>query len=134
MKLKNILPFIGIACIGILLFSGFTAPNKSTKPCEITVQYSPTSGNFDYCAVANCNSSGNTASVTAGTNWIPILPGTGCTTLSITTSLPVTHPGGVIVISKNGNVLLTHTVSSGQDAYFTDVVKASCDDYFTVTW
>ncbi len=134
MKLKNILPFIGIACISILLFSGFTAPKKPTKPCELTVQYSPTTGDFGFCSVANCNSSSSVTSVTSGTNWIPILPGTGCSTVTITTSLPSTTPGGIIVISKGGTILVTHIVSAGQSATFTDVLKASCDDYFLVNF
>ena len=109
---------------------------KTTRPCEVTIQFSPTTSNFSAVSVDNCNSVQSTGSVTAGTSWIPILNGTGCTTLGITTSLPTLHPAGTINIYKNGGgtPIISHVLSANQHAVFDDIVKAECDDYFTVTW
>jgi hypothetical protein len=134
MKSKNSLLLIGTALISFFLLTSFTPLKTASKPCEVTGQFSPTTSDFAYVALSNCNNSYNAASVTAGTSWIPILQGAGCNTVNITTSLPNPHPGGTISIYRGPTLVLTHTVSADQDVYFVDELKASCDDYYHITW
>lgn len=127
---------ITVFCTVCLLSSFNTKTVKTKKPCEVTVQFSPTTSNFAAVSTDNCNGSASTGSVTAGTSWTPILSGSGCTTINITTSLPSTHPAGTINIYKNGGgtPIVSHTLTANQHALFDDGVAADCDDYFTVTW
>ena len=134
MKLKNNLLFISAAFLGFFFLSSETPVTTKAKPCEVTGQFSPTSGSFAYCAFTNCNGGYNTPSVAVNTNWIPILQGAGCNYVTITTSLPDNHPSGTITIVRGITTVVTHTVSAGQDAYFVDNVKAGCDDYFHINW
>lgn len=136
MKFKQLLFVVAPVAIAVTVLATLTSfkTSKKQRPCEVTIQFSPTTSNFSFVQAANCNDVQNTSSVTAGTNFTPILNGLGCSDLTIRTTLPTFHPAGTITIWKNGSVLLTHSLNQNQTANFTDEVKAECDDYFIVTW
>ena len=136
MKTKKDLLFTVSAFFAFFLLCGITSfkMDKDKKPCEVTCQWSPTTSNFANVSLDNCNSSQSNISVTAGTSWTPILNGTGCTNIFITTVLPSTHPSGTIRIYKNGVQQITHTLTANQHAAYDDNLTATCNDYFLVTW
>ncbi len=142
MKLKNTLPFIGSAIIGVTLLFAFTssttlkstpAPNEK-KTCIVTVSFSPTSGDLANCSIDNCNGTQGPSSVLSGTSWVPTLGALGCTTVGITTGFPAIHPAGTLTISKNGTTVVTHSVTRNQNVMFDDILSATCGDTFTVSW
>lgn len=132
---KLFLPII-FPLLALMLFCGtsFTTPGKPAmpRPCEATCQFSPTVGDFAAVNFSNCNSSSGAASVTAGTNFIPILPGLGCITAVIDISLPALHPAGTITVERNGVVVITYSVAANDPFSVSRKVHYSCDDYYIV--
>ncbi len=122
--------------LALILFTGtsFKDPGKVTmkRPCEATCQFSPTAGDFAAVNFLNCNGSAGAASVTAGTNFIPMLSGQGCITAIIDVSLPAIHPAGTITIERNGVLIYTYTTSADEPFSISKKAQYSCDDYYIV--
>jgi hypothetical protein len=130
-----------VASLALLLLFVALASFKITKvmikanPCEITCQFSPSSGNLAYAGFSNCNGVTSTTNVVASTNYIPMLVGTGCNNVVISTRLPDPYPTGTLQVFKIGVLQVSHSIAADQLAVsFTDKIAASCNDYFSVTW
>ena len=132
-KLLLIAPVI-LAGLLFCLLTSFKTKEVAKRPCEVTCQFSPTTSDLANVSIDNCNSWASATSVTAGTSFTPMLSGTGCTTLNITTFFPSIHPAGTLRIYKNGVLQISHSVAQNQQLGYDDGLSADCDDYFLVTW